>query len=50
MSGSLLEKTRRINKLLQRSAGYPVDFNDVCKTLGEVLSANTYVASRKGKY
>ena len=24
MSGSLLEKTRRINKLLQRSAGYPV--------------------------
>ena len=49
MSGSLLEKTRRINKLLQRSAGYPVDFNDVCKTLGEVLSSNAYVASRKGK-
>ncbi|WP_296972497.1 GTP-sensing pleiotropic transcriptional regulator CodY [Tepidanaerobacter sp. EBM-38] len=49
MSESLLEKTRRINKLLQRSAGYPVDFNDVCKTLGEVLSSNTYVASRKGK-
>lgn len=46
---SLLEKTRRINKLLQRSAGYPVDFDDVCKTLGEVLSSNTYVASRKGK-
>lgn len=49
MSESLLEKTRRINKLLQRSAGYPVDFNDVCKTLGEVLSSNAYVASRKGK-
>ncbi|MDD4570778.1 MAG: GTP-sensing pleiotropic transcriptional regulator CodY [Tepidanaerobacteraceae bacterium] len=49
MSNSLLEKTRRINKLLQRSAGYPVDFSDVCKTLGEVLSANAYVASRKGK-
>jgi len=49
MSESLLEKTRRINKLLQRSAGYPVDFNEVCKTLGEVLSANAYVASRKGK-
>ncbi len=49
MSGSLLEKTRRINKFLQRSAGYPVDFNDVCKTLGEVLSSNAYVASRKGK-
>jgi transcriptional pleiotropic repressor len=49
MSDSLLEKTRRINKLLQRSAGYPVDFNEVCKTLGEVLTANSYVASRKGK-
>ena len=49
MSKTLLEKTRRINKLLQRSAGYPVDFNDVCKTLGGVLSANAYVASRKGK-
>ncbi|MDN5312988.1 MAG: transcriptional pleiotropic repressor [Thermoanaerobacteraceae bacterium] len=49
MSESLLEKTRRINKLLQRSAGYPVDFNEVCKTLGEVLTANAYVASRKGK-
>lgn len=49
MSSSLLEKTRRINKLLQRSAGYPVDFNDMCKTLGEVLSASAYVASRKGK-
>ena len=46
---SLLEKTRRINKLLQRSAGYPVDFNEVCKTLGDVLTANAYVASRKGK-
>jgi len=49
MSKSLLEKTRKINKLLQRSAGYPVDFNDVCKSLGEVLSSNAYVASRKGK-
>ena len=49
MSENLLEKTRRINKLLQRSAGYPVDFNDVCKTLGEVLTSNAYVASRKGK-
>lgn len=49
MNESLLEKTRRINKLLQRSAGYPVDFNEVCQTLGEVLSVNAYVASKKGK-
>ncbi|HHU69502.1 MAG TPA: GTP-sensing pleiotropic transcriptional regulator CodY [Thermoanaerobacterales bacterium] len=49
MSKNLLEKTRRINKLLQRSAGYPVDFNEMCKVLSNVLSANVYVASRKGK-
>jgi len=49
MNESLLEKTRRINKLLQRSAGYPVDFNEVCQTLGSVLNANAYVASKKGK-
>ncbi|MGB9813202.1 MAG: GTP-sensing pleiotropic transcriptional regulator CodY [Thermovenabulum sp.] len=49
MSKELLEKTRRINKLLQRSAGYPVDFSEVCKILTEVLNANAYVASRKGK-
>lgn len=49
MSKGLLEKTRRINKLLQRSAGYPVDFNDICQVLSEVLSSNVYVASRRGK-
>ncbi|MDI3540549.1 GTP-sensing transcriptional pleiotropic repressor CodY [Koleobacter methoxysyntrophicus] len=49
MSKDLLEKTRRINKLLQRSAGYPVDFNEMCRELSNVLSANVYVASRKGK-
>ncbi len=49
MSKELLEKTRRINRLLQRSAGYPVDFNEMCLVLSEVLSANVYVASRKGK-
>ena len=49
MSKDLLAKTREINKLLQRSAGYPVDFREMCKVLNKVLSANVYVASRKGK-
>jgi transcriptional pleiotropic repressor len=49
MSKELLEKTRRINKLLQRSAGYPVDFNDICGILSDILSSNVYVASRRGK-
>ncbi|BDG59345.1 GTP-sensing pleiotropic transcriptional regulator CodY [Caldinitratiruptor microaerophilus] len=46
---SLLEKTRRINRLLQRSAGTAVDFNEMAEVLSELLGANVYVASRKGK-
>jgi len=49
MSGTLLEKTRRINKILQQSAETNISFNEVCRILSEVLDANTYVASSKGK-
>ncbi|MFO7172314.1 MAG: GTP-sensing pleiotropic transcriptional regulator CodY [Bacillota bacterium] len=46
---SLLEKTRRINRLLQRSAGTQVNFNEMAEVLSELINANVYVASRKGK-
>jgi len=46
---TLLEKTRRINRLLQKSAGTQVDFNEMAKVLSELLNADVYVASRKGK-
>ena len=46
---SLLHRTRRINSLLQKSAGNPVDFNDMAKTLTEVLNSNVYILSKKGK-
>ncbi|MDT8716433.1 GTP-sensing pleiotropic transcriptional regulator CodY [Clostridium sp. 19966] len=46
---SLLEKTRKLNKILQKSGTEPVVFNDICKLLSEVLSCNVYVVSRKGK-
>lgn len=46
---SLLEKTRRVNRLLQRSAGTQVNFNEMAEALSELLNANVYVASRKGK-
>lgn len=46
---SLLEKTRRVNKLLQKSAGYPVDFEEICNILSELINGNVYVVSRKGK-
>lgn len=46
---SLLEKTRRLNRILQKSGTEPVAFEDICDLLSEVLSANVYVVSRKGK-
>ncbi len=46
---SLLDKTRRINKLLQRSAGRPVNFKEMAKVLSELVCANVYIVSRRGK-
>ncbi|MDI6602360.1 MAG: GTP-sensing pleiotropic transcriptional regulator CodY [Thermoanaerobacteraceae bacterium] len=46
---SLLEKTRKLNKILQTAAGQKVDFDDIAKILSEVLNSNVYIGSRKGK-
>lgn len=46
---SLLEKTRRINKMLQKSAGSQVNFEEMAQALSELISANVYVVSRRGK-
>ncbi len=46
---SLLEKTRKLNKILQTSAGQKVNFEDMSKMLSEVLSSNVYIGSKKGK-
>lgn len=46
---SLLDRSRRINSMLQKSAGKAVDFNDMAKTLTEVLNSNVFVLSKKGK-
>lgn len=46
---SLLEHTRKINALLQKSAGKPVNFNDMSKTLSEVINGNIFILSRRGK-
>lgn len=42
----LLEKTRRINRLLQR--GDKVEFNAIARLLKEVIGANIYIVGRKG--
>ena len=46
---TLLNKTRMLNKILQKSGTDPVDFVDICKLLSDVLSCNAYIVSRRGK-
>ncbi|PJI10192.1 MULTISPECIES: GTP-sensing pleiotropic transcriptional regulator CodY [Clostridium] len=45
----LLNKTRKLNTILQKSGTEPVVFDDICNLLSEVLECNVYVVSRKGK-
>ncbi|MBN6185837.1 GTP-sensing pleiotropic transcriptional regulator CodY [Aneurinibacillus sp. BA2021] len=45
----LLTKIRRINRLLQKTAGHPVNFMEMAEVLSEIIEANTFVLSRKGK-
>lgn len=49
MSVQLLDKTRKINKLLHNNNSSKVVFNDICAVLTEILSSNILVISRKGK-
>ncbi len=49
MSSALLQKTRRINQILQKSSDNAVSFNELCRTLSDILDANVYVASARGK-
>lgn len=46
---TLLNKTRMLNKILQKSGTEPVVFNDICKLLSDVLECNVYIVSRRGK-
>jgi transcriptional pleiotropic repressor len=45
----LLTKTRKINALLQKAAGKPVNFKEMSETLSEIIEANIFVVSRRGK-
>ena len=49
MSVQLLDKTRKINKLLHNTSTTKVVFNDICEVMVETLSSNILVLSRKGK-
>ncbi|MGB4177288.1 MAG: GTP-sensing pleiotropic transcriptional regulator CodY [Halanaerobiales bacterium] len=45
----LLEKSRMINRLLQRTGGRPVDFAEMATVLRDAIECNVYIASREGK-
>lgn len=48
-SVQLLDKTRKIGKLLHNNNSSKVVFNDICKVMREILTSNILVISRKGK-
>ncbi len=45
---SLLNKARRLNKILQKSGTEPVAFEDICELLSDVLACNVYLVSKNG--
>ena len=49
MGVQLLDKTRKINKLLHNNNSHKFVFNDICKVLSEILLSNILVISKKGK-
>lgn len=48
-SVQLLDKTRKIGKLLHNNNSSKVVFNDICSVLCEILCSNVLVISKKGK-
>lgn len=46
---TLLEKTREVNRLLQKAAGRPVDLRDMAEALSELISCNVYVVDKQGE-
>ena len=48
-SVQLLDKTRKIGKLLHNNNSSKVVFSDICNVMQEILQSNVLVISRKGK-
>ena len=49
MSVQLLDKTRKISKLLHNANTQQLVFNDICEVLSDILKSNVIVISKKGK-
>ena len=46
---NLLANTRSINKVLQKSAGYPVDFKEITSILSDIMECSVYILDKRGK-
>lgn len=46
---SLLERTRRVNRLIQNAAGYSVEFRELAEVLADAMSCQAFVIARNGK-
>lgn len=46
---SLLARTRKLNRILQKSGAEPVVFEDICDILSADLNGDVFVVSRRGK-
>jgi len=49
MSVQLLDKTRKVTKLLRNNMEAKIGFEDICVILSEILVSNTLIISDKGK-
>jgi len=49
MSVQLLDKTRKINRLLHDNNGRKLIYNDICNVLSDILESNVLIISKKGK-
>ncbi|MBP2072915.1 MAG: transcriptional pleiotropic repressor [Thermoanaerobacterium sp.] len=45
----LLEKIRKVNKVLQKTGVQPVDFNELSEILKDVINCDVFIVSRRGK-
>ncbi|MDO4732970.1 MAG: GTP-sensing pleiotropic transcriptional regulator CodY [Bacillota bacterium] len=49
MVRTLLERTREVNRIIQKSGGHPISFAEMAETLGRNMESNVYILGRKGK-
>ncbi|AVX21699.1 MAG: GTP-sensing pleiotropic transcriptional regulator CodY [Bacillota bacterium] len=47
--GSLLQKTRAMNRLIQKTAGQPVDFWEMARVLARLTETRFWIIGRRGK-